>query len=186
MKTQYTVNIDKVNRDLEIDISKFPEATQEYWMAYGIKRAHNDRLAGETLAAYREMPGNANATEAQFKSYINGLLDNMVARFQAGDIRRGGGGKKADELLVEMRAILAKHFGWNKTKAREAVKSRSDVEFHCRTLAEDRLKATGQKYAKQNVDYGADKILEQITAQAQSVLDNKAAFEVEVDVNDWK
>ncbi len=183
MKSQYTFSIGRVEKEFSVDWGKYPENVQEYFIQYGLKKGFNDRLAPETMDAFRALEGNANKTQNDFVEYTMGLVGNIHSRMLKGEVsapRQSGGGS----LFGEVRAILKANYAMS-AKILAAIRNAEDLLGFCRIRTEGRLKESGQKYAKQNVEYGAGKLHENIMRKAAENIASRGDLD-EPDLNDIK
>ena len=114
------------------------------------------------------------------------IVADLIADLGNGIWGRSGGGKSADERLVEARKILAENYGFTQKTLKTIASDWAAVEAWATTEADRMLKATGQKYVKANVEYGQGKVLEALNASIDAVLAKRSDGLGDFDMNDWK
>ena len=176
-------SIPKANHTFNISASQFAEHILEKLVYFGLKRKLDNVLADESLEKYRALEDNSGKTLADFEAFAKELVQTQISKLLAGEWREGGGGgSKVEALLKEAIACLARSYGWT-GKQSKAIKTWADIESVLWQKAQDKFKASGQKFAKQNVDYMAGAMLDKVKAKAQDNLDEG---DFEVDINTAK
>lgn len=177
MQAQF--NIPKAAKNFTIDAAKLPREIQDRLLYFGLKRKLDNVLADVALDKWQAEEGNSSKTKAQFEVHCAELIQNQIDKLWANDWREGGGGgPKIEALLKEAVACLARSYQWP-DKVAKTFKSWELLEKFLFGKAEEKFKADGGKYAKQNVEYMAEKMLDRVKAKAQANLED-ANFDVPI------
>lgn len=177
----FSIYISKADKSVEIDFDSMPEGIKLLVIDYGLTQKLNDKIASFKWDDYlAEGKPKSTFTQDCFDTVLD-LLDDL----KAGIWKRGGGGKAADARLIEARNILKANFGLNTQQLKVHGADWGAVADFARSVAEGILKASGQKYVKHNVDYGAEKVLDKINEKVDELIATRNDG-LDFDINEWK
>lgn len=161
----------------EIPINKLPDASLIRILQYG-KRMFNDYVNSAGHAAEPKDGESLDEAKARGKAEA---VETWIKKAQDGTLGQAAGGRsRISPLEREIRNIVESYLRQDGMKATDAKKATKKPEKAFRGYLQLKLKAAGKKGTSSEVDTAFEKNWPKIESQAQAILDQQKANDIEI------